>query len=82
MENKEVKILAEEISRVAKGMEELLSTGLKLEAIVALLQAMPGMNRMSKKKLMAILTNLKDLKKNFVNEKQLQAKLAINSLKK
>lgn len=82
METKEITILAEEISKIAKGFETLLSSGLKHEAIVALLQTMPGTNRMSKKKILAVLANLRGLKDQFINNEQLSAKISIRNLKK
>ena len=81
-QNKEVVILAEEIAKITKGFEELLSSGLKKEAIIALLRAMPGTNKMSQKKVMAVLENLGKLRKEFINEGQLEAKVAIRNLKK
>ena len=55
-------ILAAAVIKIADGFQALLNTPLKQKGIVALLQAMPGMNGIGKGQIDLILNNLKSLK--------------------
>lgn len=67
LENPETpEVLAESIIKIAKAFEQLLNGPLTLDAIVALLGNMKGMNGVGKREIYLILMNLKKLRSYYV----------------
>jgi hypothetical protein len=74
-------ILPEEIRKFTDQIEDLLSQGLTMEAVVSLIRGMPG-NRLSKSTIRKVLTDLKGLNKWYIDDTQLKSKKSLINLQK
>lgn len=61
-------VLASSIIKIADGVEKLMTTELRQDALVALLRDMPGMQGIGKREVHLILNNLKKLKSYYVRK--------------
>jgi len=59
-------VLASSIIKIATAFEKLMTSQLKQDALVALLQDMRGMNGVGKKEINLVLDNLKRLKSYYI----------------
>ncbi len=82
MNEQEDILVPELIEKISRNLEDLLSQGLKRNAIASLLRGMKGTNRMSRKQLDLVLYNLQHLKEHYIDPDQLKSKKSMNSLKK